>query len=634
MKKLVSPHNLVYTFLTLPVDIPKVFNEPILYRRIPMSEENRWSKYAKTIPEMFYGMVIQWPDETIIRHKEKGVWVGVTWKEMEDVVLAIASGLIAEGLEPGTAAAILSGNRPEWAYIDLGTLSVGVRNVTIYPTNTADQVAYILDDSGSEFVFVENSMQLDKVLQVKDSLPRLRRIVVIEPHEKKDDLVTDLDSLMNKGKDVLDRGKIEKRWKAVDPEDVATLIYTSGTTGNPKGVMLCHRNLASNILGIKDFLSIQPGTKDLQFLPMCHSFGRMEVLGFMMHRGVVTFAESIEKIPDNLKEVAPQVFVTVPRLLEKVHAKITSGVESGSPLKKSLFNWALGVGREMAQVRMEKKPVPMVLGIKDKLADKLVFSKIKSALGGQLQYLVYGAAPLASEIEEFFASTGIAILGAYGLTETSPGLTGNLPDNFKLSTVGVPFPDTEVKIASDGEILARGPQIMKGYWNKPEATKEALDDEGWFYTGDIGEIDADGFLRITDRKKDLIITAGGKNVAPQNIENLLKMDEAIEQLAIIGDRRKYLVALVVPNFEWLEAFAKEKGLSGERNELVENQVVEKEFERRIAERNKQLAKFETIKKFALLDEEFTVENNMFTPTMKVRRKNVMSAYKDLIESMY
>ena len=283
---------------------------------------------------------------------------------------------------------------------------------------------------------------------------------------------------------------------------------------------------------------------------------------------------------------------------------------------------------------MEKGTVPMGLAIQNKLADKVVFSKIKDALGGKLEYLVYGAAPLAPEIEEFFAATGISILGAYGLTETSPGLTGNLPDDFRLSSVGIPWTDTEVKIAADGEILVRGPQIMKGYWNKPEATKEVLDDEGWFYTGDIGELDADGFLKITDRKKDIIITAGGKNVAPQNIENLIKMDEAIEQVAVVGDRRKYLVALVVPSFEWLEAYAQGKGLTGDIKDIISNSEVKQEYERRIAEKNKELAKYETIKKFELLPEEFTVENNMFTPTMKVRRKNVMETYNDLIESMY
>ena len=599
-----------------------------------MTAQSPWPKYANTVPELFYGMASAHTNEVVIRFKKEGTWRDVTWKEVEESVLAIASGLIAEGLEAGHAAAILSGNRPEWAYVDLGTLSAGVRNVPIYPTNTAEQVAYILQDSGSEYIFVENQAQLDKVLRVKGDCPDLRRIVVIEPHADKDDLITDLDAILEKGRAALDRQAVEARWKNVDPEEVATLIYTSGTTRNPKGVMLSHRNLASNIHGISDFLSIEPGTRDLQFLPMCHSFGRMEVLGFMMHRGVVTFAESIEKIPDNFKEVKPQIFITVPRLLEKVHAKITGGVEAGGGLKKKLFGWALGVGRQVAHARMDKQSVSPVLSVQFALADKLVFAKIKEALGGELQYLVYGAAPLAPEIEEFFAATGISILGAYGLTETSPGLTGNLPDDFKLGTVGKPWADTEIRIAADGEILARGPQVMKGYWNKPEATKEALDEEGWFYTGDIGEVDGEGFLKITDRKKDLIITAGGKNVAPQNIENLMKMDEAIEQIAIIGDRRKYLSALVVPSFEWLESFAASKGLSGEPRELIAHPEVKQEFERRIAAMNKDLAKYETIKRFELLPEEFTVENNMFTPTMKVRRKVVMDVYKDLIAGMY
>jgi len=599
-----------------------------------MSKKTPWPKYNKTLPEMFYGMTARYPDETVFRFKKDGAWRDVTWREAEERVLSIASGLLAEGLEMGSAVAILSGNRPEWAYADLGILSTGVKNVPIYPTNTAAQVAYILEDSGSEFIVVEDGRQLDKVLQVKKDLPKLRRVVVMEPHAKQDDLVTDLDTLMKKGKASLDRAAIERRWKAVDPEDVATLIYTSGTTGNPKGVMLSHRNLVSNIQGISDFLSIKPGTRDLQFLPMCHSFGRMEVLGFMMYRGVVTFAESVEKIVDNFKEVRPQVFITVPRLLEKVHAKITGGVESGSAVKKALFSWALGVGSKAARARMEKRPLPAALGVQVRIADKLVFSKIKAALGGELEYLVYGAAPLAPEIEEFFAATGMSILGAYGLTETSPGLTGNLPDDFKLGTVGKPWADTEIRIAKDGEILARGPQIMKGYWNNEAATREVLDEEGWFATGDIGEVDADGFVKITDRKKDLIITAGGKNVAPQNIENFLKMDEAVEQVAVVGDRRKYLTALIVPNFEWLESFAKGKGIPGDRKAILASPAVKQEYERRLAEKNKNLAKYETIKRFELLPEEFTVENNMFTPTLKVRRKNVMAHYKDVIESMY
>ena len=596
-----------------------------------MSKKSPWPRYAKTIPEMFFEMTSKYPEDVTFRYKKDDTWQDVTWKEAETTVLAIASGLIAEGVEPGQAAAILSGNRPEWAYIDYGSLAAGIRNVTIYPTNTAEQAAYIVEDSEAELLFVENKAQLEKILSVKESLPKLRRIVVIEPHPDKNDLVTDLPTLME---NTVDRGAVEARWKSVDPEDVATLIYTSGTTGNPKGVKLRHRNLVSNIDGIRDFLNIEPGMKDLQFLPMCHSFGRMEVLGLMMHRGVISFAETIDKIPNNLQEVQPDIFLTVPRLLEKVHAKIISGVESGSAIKRMLFNWAIGVGKRVTQAKMEKRGVPLFTGLQFKVADALVFGKIKAALGGKLQYLVYGAAPLALEIEEFFAATGISILGAYGLTETSPGLTGNLPDNFRLGSIGRPWTDTEVKIAEDGEILARGPQIMEGYWNRPEATKEVLDEEGWFYTGDIGKKDEDGFLWITDRKKDLIITAGGKNVAPQNIENLIKMDEAIEQIAIVGDQRKYLVALVVPAFEWLEEFARSNGIDGDREALAKAPAVKAEYERRVAEKNKGLARYETIKRIAILSEEFTVENNMFTPTMKVRRRNVMDIYSDLIESLY
>ena len=599
-----------------------------------MSEKSPWPQYAKTIPSMFYERAAKWSDVTIFKYKEGGDWVDVTWREAEDNVRAVASGLIAEGMEFEHAVAILSGNRPEWAYADLGSLSAGLRNVPIYPTNTAEQIAYILEDSGSEMIFVENRMQLDKVLAIRDKLPNLRRAIVMEPYVDQDGFVTDLPSLMEAGRAAMDKDAIDKRWKKVDPEDVMTLIYTSGTTGNPKGVMLRHRNLVSNVVGIKDFIDLKPGTRDLQFLPMCHSFGRTEVLGLMMNQCAVSFAESIEKIPDNFQEVRPQLFITVPRMLEKVHGKIVAQVEAGSAMKKTLFNWAMGVGRTMLEVRQNKTKASTGLKVQYALADKLVFSKVKQKLGGEMEILVYGAAPLAREIEEFFGSLGICILGAYGLTETSPGLTGNLPNDFKIGTVGRPWTDTEVKIAADGEILARGPQVMKGYWNKPEATAEVLDAEGWFATGDIGEIDSDGFVRITDRKKDLIVTAGGKNVAPQNIENLMKMDEAIEQIAVIGDRKKYLVALIVPSFEWLDAFAKEKGLTGSRANVLASPEVREEFERRLAEKNKHLAKYETIKKFELLPEEFTVENDLFTPTMKVKRKNVMKVFADEIESMY
>ena len=599
-----------------------------------MEARSPWPKYAKTIPEMFFERVSLWSDDVLFCYKQDNNWVDVTWKEAERLVLEIAAGLVAEGMAPNCAVAMLSNNRVEWSLIDMALLSAGALDVPLYPTSTAEQISYILEDSGSEIIFVEDQEQLNKVLQIKDQLPKLRRIVVIAPCSEENDVITDLNALMEKGRGSLDRKAIDKRWQEKDPEDVATLIYTSGTTGNPKGVMLSHRNLYSNADGVRYALKIEPGTKDLQFLPLCHSFGRTEVYGLMMHQGIICYAESIEKIPDNFKEVQPDVFITVPRLLEKVHTKIMAGLESASAVKKGIFKWALGTGRQVLEARMEKRAVSKGLAFKFKIADKLVFSKIKEALGGKLKYMIYGAAPLAFEIEDFFASTGIYLLGGYGLSETSPVLTGNTPDNFRIGSVGLPWPDTEIKIADDGEIMARGPQIMKGYWNNPEATQAAIDEEGWFFTGDIGEIDTNGFLKITDRKKDIIITAGGKNVAPQNIENLLKMDEAIEQVAVIGDRRKFLVALVVPSFEWLDTFARDKGLSGDRQALITMAPVKEEYERRIAEKNSQLAQYETIKRFELLAEEFTVENDLFTPTMKVKRKNLMKAFNDLIEAMY
>ena len=598
-----------------------------------MSQSSPWPQYAKTIPSFFYERTGKWADKVVFRYKEGGDWTDVTWGDAEDNILAIASGLIEEGFKKGCAISILSANRPEWAYADLGTMSAGILNVPIYPTNTAEQVAYILEDSGAEAVFVENKLQLDKVLQVKKQLTKLRKIIVIEPYTQTDDLVTDLPALMALGREKMDRQAIEKRWQSVDPEELATLIYTSGTTGNPKGVMLSHRNLASNIVGISHFLSIQPGEKDLQFLPMCHSFGRMEVLGMMMYQATICFAEAVDKIPANFKEIRPDIFVTVPRLLEKVYAKVMAGVNEGPAVKKALFNWAMNVGKQRTQLVMNKQPVPTSLNLQFQIADRLVFSKIKAALGGKLRVLVYAAAPLVLDIQEFFAATGITALEAYGLTETSPGLTGNKPDDFRLGTVGKTWSDTEIRIADDGEILARGPQVMRGYYHQPEATAEALEG-GWFHTGDIGEIDDGGFLKITDRKKDLIITAGGKNISPQNIENMMKINEAIEQVAVIGDRRKYLSALVVPNFEWLQKFAKEKGLTGDLVQLLKTPEVIAEYDRRIGEMNKNLAKYETIKKYTLLDQEFTIENNMLTPTLKVKRKEVNSSYKQFIDSMY
>ncbi|MDP8223293.1 MAG: long-chain fatty acid--CoA ligase [Candidatus Lernaella stagnicola] len=597
-----------------------------------MTTPSPWPQYSRSMPSLLFERSGKWADQTVFRAKIGGTWTDITWRELEEKSLAVAAGLLHLGMRKRSVAAILSHNRPDWAYVDFGCQMADVISAPIYPTNTADQVAYILRNSESEIVFLEDEAQLAKVEKSRDQLPTLRKAIITDGGED-GDFVMRLDTLMNLGRQHMDRAAIDARWQAIDPEEVATLIYTSGTTGNPKGVMLCHRNLVSNVYAVQDFLTMRAGDSDLQFLPMCHSFGRMEVYVFMMHEGTVTFAESVAKIPDNLKEIRPTIFVTVPRLLEKVYEKIQADLAASSPSKRKIFAWALSVGGRILEDRQARRPSKFLDTLQYKLADKLVFKKIKAALGGNIRVLAFGAAPLAVDIQRFFASTGILAMEAYGLSETSPGLTGNKESFFRLGSAGLPLPGTDVKIAEDGEILVRGPQVMNGYWKLPAETAEALQD-GWFHTGDIGRLDEDGFLWITDRKKDIIITAGGKNVAPQNIENQLKLDPAIEQVAVIGDKKKYLVALIVPAWPWFEDFAEQKGLSGTREEMLADPKVLTEFETRLARFNEGLAQYETIKRFALLAEEFSIENNMLTPTMKVRRKTVYGNYAKLIESLY
>ncbi len=598
-----------------------------------MAKKSPWPQYSKPIPQLFYNRSRMWSNNTVFRYKKDGRWIDIKWSELENDVVAVASQLMAEGFKPRTHAAIISGNRPEWSVIDFATQSADVINVPVYPTNTADQVAYILDDSGAEMVFVEDQSQLDKIMAVKDKLPKLRKVVVIEDHAEKDDFVTDYKTFIEAGRNNQNRRGIDDMVAKIDPENNATLIYTSGTTGNPKGVMLSHRNMVSNIEAVKDFLPLNPGETDLQFLPICHSFGRMELYVFMMHGGIVSFAESIAKVPENLQEIKPEFFVTVPRLLEKVYEKILMGLDSAGPAKKKLFAWALDVGTQAVKIKLAGKTASLPLKLQLKVADKLVHSKIRGFFGGNIRLLCYAAAPLALDIQYFFSAAGITGVEAYGLTETAPGATGNTPGRIRLGSVGIPIKDTEVSIAADGEILIKGPQIMMGYWNKPEATAEALEG-GWFHTGDIGKIDEDGYVYITDRKKDLIITAGGKNIAPQNIENLIKLEPAIEQIAVIGDKRKYLTALIVPSPDWLDVQMKENGFTGSQAEFIKSDIVHEQISKCVEKANKQLAKYETIKRFEILAEPFSVENDMLTPTMKVRRKNVMSHYEDMIDGMY
>jgi len=505
----------------------------------------------QTICDIFYRSVDTFRKPEHLKFKKDGAWRAVSSEELRAAVEETSMGLRALGVGKGDTVALLSENRPEWAIADLATLCAGAADATIYATLTAPQVQYILADSESKVVFVSNAAQAAKVAEVRHNLPLLQHVVRFDPAPVPG--TTSLDELRAKGKQALaaDREAVRRRAAEVTGGDLATLIYTSGTTGDPKGVMLTHANLLHNVLAAeKLFPMVNEEWTALSFLPLCHSFERTAGHNFMLHRGVtITYAESVERVPENMGEVRPHIMCSVPRLYEKMYARVNEKVAADPPLRQKIFRWAIGVGREtFAHAVARTEPGPL-LKLKFALADKLVFSKIKARTGGRLQLFISGGAPLAREIAEFFGAAGMLVCEGYGLSETSPVITCNFPGRVKPGTVGLPLEHVEVKIAADGEILTRGPHVMKGYFRKPEATAEAIEKDGWFHTGDIGFVDADGCLVITDRKKDIIVTSGGKNIAPQPIENRLKTSKFITEVVMIGNKRNFAAALVVPGFE-------------------------------------------------------------------------------------
>jgi long-chain acyl-CoA synthetase len=592
----------------------------------------------KNLADMFYNRVKKYGEKTCMLVKKDGEWTPLSWSYVGDTVKNFALGLIALGMKPGERLSLLSENRPKWAFTDLATLCAGGALVTIYATNTPDQCSYIVANSDSRFVAVSNNNQLQKILEEKDALPNLEHIIIFDPIDgitDQDPRVKSFLEISNMGRDFQDQEEFDRRIDTATREDVATLIYTSGTTGDPKGVQLMHGNLLSNVEEASNLVELKEDDMNLSFLPLSHSFERMAGHYLALFNGVtIAYAESIDALVQNIGEVRPNYMVSVPRIYEKMHARILDGAMSGGAAKKAIFEWAVSVGREVSGYKIRKQSIPFLLGMKYQVATKLVFSKLHTMLGGRLRYFVSGGAPLAKEIAEFFHAAGVLILEGYGLTETSPVMTVNRPDAYKFGTVGKPIPDVEIKIADDGEILCKGPNVMLGYYKRDAETAEALEG-GWFHTGDIGEFDAEGFLKITDRKKDLIITAGGKNIAPQNIENLLKLEKYIEQVNVVGDRRKYLTAIVVPTFEELQAYAKANNIAYENNtDLVANDKIYELIENAVKNANAKLAKYETLKKFVVSDVEFTQENGMLTPTLKVKRKIVNQFFAAKVDSMY
>jgi long-chain acyl-CoA synthetase len=592
---------------------------------------------AKTLVEMLQEVVQQYGQKTSLMQKVEGKYQGFSYNELGERVKNFALGLASLGITQGDRIALMSENRPEWAISDFGILSLGATNVPIYPTITPQQIEYILKDSGSRLIIVSTPDLLEKILEIFDNLPALQKIIYMDEPEAKKDFMLKFSELYEMGQtfEKDHAGYFEDAIKTVKLDDLCGIIYTSGTTGAPKGVMLSHNNLLSNVKAAREVIRVDETDTLLSFLPLCHSFERMAGHFLAISAGAtVAYAESTETVADNLGEVKPTLMTSVPRLFEKIYGRVIENANAGSPLKKKIFWWAVNTGEKYVNAKFAGK-IPGGLNFKYKLATKLVFSKLHQRVGGNLRFFVSGGAPLPKEIAEFFYKAGILILEGYGLTETSPVITVNREEKFKFGSVGPAVPGVEVKIADDGEVLTRGPHVMKGYYKNPEATAESIDKDGWLHTGDIGILDEEGMLYITDRKKNILVTSGGKNVTPATIENLLVTSPFIEQTMVIGDKRNYLTALIVPSFPALEKFANENGISySDVKELLTNEKVYQAVDADIQNLTKDLARFEQLKKFTLMPKEFTIEDGELTPTLKVKRKVVSEKYADVINKMY
>lgn len=551
---------------------------------------------------MFLAQAARLGERAVFHAKKEGEYQPVSWKQARVEIEETALGLLDLGIQPGDRVAIFSENRPEWAIADLGILSAGGVTVPIYATLTGKETEYILRNSGARVLFTSNTEMMGKVVHLQKELD-LKIVLFDAPYRVSGPRVWWFGELLGLGNTATaqQREGLARQIREGNPEDPASIIYTSGTTGDPKGVVLTHANFLSNCEGVKQVIPIGEEDLLLSFLPLSHVFERMAGYYFVLSvGGAIAYAESLETVPANLLETRPTVITGVPRFYEKTHDRILEAVRSAPPLKRALFRWALRAGS------------------KNRIADRLVLSKLRARLGGRIRFCVSGGAPLPKKIAEFFYAAGILIVEGYGLTETSPVITCNRTDRFRFGTVGLAIPGVEVRIAADGEILTRGPHVMRGYYQNPAATAEVIDAEGWFHTGDVGRLDPDGFLSITDRKKDLIKTSGGKMVAPQNLEAALKADPLIADCVVIGDGRKYLTALVVPNLEKLAGNPEAHALVWERVEQV----------------NRSLASFEQIKKIALLPEPFSLGGGELTPTMKVKRRVVSERYSAQIEELY
>ena len=589
---------------------------------------------GSTLNECFIEVVERRRDAAAFLVKRDEAWRSFSYDWALDQARRTAFGLKNLGYERGTRFAVLSENRPEWATTDYGAMAAGFVIVPLYTTLIPAQVAYILNDAETRVVFVSSMDHLETILSIRDQVPSIEKVVVFYPKDlEEDDFVISLDSLkkLDDGHSIVEFKKMSLE---ATPGEPATFVYTSGTTGDPKGVVLSHGNFMAQFDGIEPAIGgVGDGSISISFLPLSHILQRVVDSFALLHGMTVAYAESLETLGENLKEVRPQIIVAVPRVWEKIFSRIHEGVQKGPAVKRNLFNWAVGVGRRFREAE-DRGHVPLVLSLEYSIADALVFKKIRAATGGRMELFVSTGAPLAKELAEFFHAVGITIIEVWGMTELSGGATTNTIDDFRFGSVGKPGPGVELKVTDDGEICVRGGLVMQEYWRKPEATTETIDAEGWLHSGDVGYVDDDGFVHVTDRIKELIVTAGGKNVAPQPLENALKADRFIVQAMVIGDRRRYCSALIVPDKEILEPWAADAGVEGDLRALCSDPRVKAHYVAIVGAIMEGFSRYERIKRFELLPDEFSQELGELTPTLKLKRRVLLARYADLIDAMY
>jgi long-chain acyl-CoA synthetase len=565
-----------------------------------------------------------------VRYKAEGAWVSRSFDEVLETVRTLSLGLIDLGVEKGDKVSILANTRPEWTYFDFAALSAGAIVVPIYQTNSPEECQYVLENSDAKVVVVEDEEQMEKVRAIREQLPLLEHVVRMTGSSE--DAIS-LDDLAARGAG-RDAAEWEARWSSIAPDDISTFIYTSGTTGPPKGCIISHGNYRAMLDMVNETSVIEDEDVTYLYLPLAHSFALLIQFGsFDLGATLAYWERDPLKIVPNLAELKPTYFPSVPRVFEKIYTAATSGVEKAGGLKKLIFNWAIRVGKRMREVERSGREPGFLLRRQYAFADKQVLSKIRGLFGGKLRLAVSGAAPINPEILRFFDAAGVLVLEGWGMTETSTAATISSPDDFKLGTIGKPFPGCDVRIADDGEILVQGPNVFQGYYKNDEATRETIVD-GWLRTGDIGEMDSEGFIKITGRKKDIIITAGGKNITPANLENEIKQHPLVSQCVVVGDRRPYLVALVTLDPEEAVAYAKEHGLPEDPAKLAADSGVREAIEDHVAEINERFARVEQVKKIAILPRDLSQEAGELTPTLKVKRAAVVGKHEDEIEKLY